>query len=139
MLLIIPVLSVTATANSPPEAPEIGGPTNGNVGVNYPYTFCSTDPDEDEITYCIDWGDDTGEACIGPFPSGVCVEASHTFTSGGTFTIRAKASDDQAESGWTELRVTMPRARLLSNTLFTRLLETFPNAFPLLRLLMRLF
>ena len=39
IILIIPMLSFTATANQPPEAPIITGPTSGTVGKVYEYTL----------------------------------------------------------------------------------------------------
>ena len=139
MLLSVIVISVNASANSQPTIPEIKGPENGDVGTSYEYSFCSTDPENDEIIYCIDWGDGSGEVCIGPFQSGLCIIESKTFSSGGTFTIRAKASDGETESDWGELRVTMPRARNLQTNLNTRLLEIFPNILPIMRLIFRIF
>ncbi|GAG49194.1 unnamed protein product, partial [marine sediment metagenome] len=41
--------------NDPPDTPEIYGPTRHEVGVEYEYTFVTTDPDGDEIYYYIDW------------------------------------------------------------------------------------
>lgn len=133
MLLMIPVFSAVAAANSPPTEPEITGPSSGDVGTSYEYGFCSTDPEGDDIVYCLDWGDDTGEVCIGPFPSGSCITESHTWTAGGSFTIRAKAGDQELESDYSEFRVTMPRNRLLSNTFVFRLFERFPNSFSIIR------
>jgi hypothetical protein len=130
---MIPIFSVVAAANSPPTEPEISGTQNGDAGVRYDYGICSTDPDGDEIIYCIDWGDDTGEVCIGPFPSGTCITESHTWTSAGTFTIRVKAGDGELESDYTEYPVTMPRSRLISNIIMFRMFERFPNAFPIFR------
>ena len=50
---------VSESINNPPEAPEINGPTNGNVGVEYDFTFHANDPDGDGVYYYIDWGDGT--------------------------------------------------------------------------------
>ncbi len=39
-----------------PEKPAITGETSGKIDVVYNYTFMSTDPEEDEISYFIDGG-----------------------------------------------------------------------------------
>ena len=123
--------------NNPPETPAIDGPTSGNVGTPYTYTFNSEDPDEDEVYYYIKWDDGYVEVWDGPHASGVNVDIEHTYTKQGTFTIEAKAKDIcDAESGWGTFEVTMPRNRLLTSPLFMRLLERFPNAFPILRQLL---
>ena len=126
--------------NYAPEKPDISGKTKGKAGVEYDYTFSSTDEDGDDISrYIINWGDDTGEVVItGPFPSGEEVSASHTWASDGTYTITAKAEDSWgAEGDWGQFKVTMPRNKMMVNSLFLQLLENllerFPNIFPVLR------
>jgi len=136
--LLIPFISTIAAANQPPSAPDIEGKTSGTVGVEYSYGFCSTDPDGDNITICISWGDGTGDVCIGPFESGTCVYATHTWTMQGTYIIKAQASDGQAESDWSTLDVTMPRSKIVQNLLIQRFFEQFPNVFSILKQLLKL-
>ena len=117
MTLMIPALSVTAIANEPPTAPDIDGPASGKAGVEYTYGLCSSDPDGDEMFYCINWGDDTGEVCLGPYPSGVCVMTTHTWSKSGTYIIEAYAKDTHdAESERSTLEVTMPKSKRTSVT-----------------------
>jgi len=124
--------------NNPPSTPIIDGSTSGKPGVEYEYTFVSTDDDNDELYYLIDWGDGI-EDVTSVFPSGVEAYANHTWTNKGTYTIKAKAKDPyMAESEWGQLIVTMPRNRVLSNSLFLRFLQQFPNAFPIIRYLLGL-
>ena len=121
--------------NQPPSTPSIQGETNGKAGRTYVYTFVATDPEADEVFYCINWSDGTGEACVGPYDSGEQLTIPHMWSEAGTYIIRAKAEDTYgAESAWGELSVTMPCSLSLPfshvwNVLFAR----FPNAFPLLR------
>jgi hypothetical protein len=138
IILMIPFISTIAAANQPPTAPDIEGSTSGKAGVQYTYGFCSTDPDGDNITVCINWGDGSGDVYIGPFPSGVCATATHTWFKQGTYLIKAKASDGQAESDWSTLEVTMPRNKIVHTLFILRLFERFPNAFPILRQLLEL-
>jgi hypothetical protein len=135
MILLIPLLSITATANQPPTTPHITGPTTGTAGVEETYGFCSEDPDGDDITYTIDWDDGNVEE-FGPVSHGLCAQVDHTWLEQGTYTIRAKASDGQAESDWGELTVTMPRNRMLHNSFLLRLFEQFINRFPILQYLL---
>ena len=137
MLLIIPLVSATVSANEPPSVPTIDGPTSGEAGVLQTYTFTSTDPEEHDISYCVEWG--CGESEWSDFtPSGAPVSLSHTYAAG-DYVIRAKAMDTgQAESDWAELPITMPRNRLVANLFFFRILQHFPNAFPILRYILGL-
>jgi len=122
--------------NNPPDIPAIDGPAKGKPGTEYTYDICASDPDGDNIYYCINWGDGTAEVCIGPYPSGTCATAKHTWTKKGTYTVKAKARDIyDAESDWGTLSVSIPRTY---NPFILRLLERFPNMFPILRHLMGL-
>jgi rhodanese-related sulfurtransferase len=99
-------------ANQPPGLPTITGPTEGKSGMEYPYTLLSIDPDNDNIFYCINWSDGTGEICHGPFPSGQTISLSHTWEEKGNYIIQVKAQDKYGdESEWETLEVTMPKQR----------------------------
>ena len=102
-------------SNNPPYPPTIEGSLEGLVGEEYGYTLCSDDPEGDDITYCIDFGDDSGEIFIGPYPSGICAMINHTWTEEGTYNIKAKAIDVYgAESNWTTFEVVMPQNQLFN-------------------------
>jgi len=125
---------VQNAGNQPPDKPTIDGPTNGEAGIEYTYTFTSTEPDGNDVFYYVDWGDDASTWWFGPYASGATATASHTW-SRGSYEIRVKAKDtDGAESEWSDpFPISMPRGKLLPSTLFLRLFERYPNAFPILR------
>jgi outer membrane protein assembly factor BamB len=127
----------TIGGNQPPNPPIIRGPASGKVKHSYNYTFNSTDPNEDNIFYYIDWGDNTNSGWIGPNPSGHEITQTHTWPKG-TYTIKAKAKDNYGyESDWATLSVTMPYMyRIPYLPFWEELFEQFPNAFPILRHLM---
>jgi len=105
--------------DEPPDKPTIIGESSGKVGTEYKYTFVSTDPEEDNITYCIDWGDNTSEVSIGPYISGVEASAIHTWSEKGDYTIKVKAKDTLgAESDWQTLTVSMPKSKAVGISLF---------------------
>jgi hypothetical protein len=88
----------------------IDGPTEGEVGIEYNYTFVSDDPDGDNLSYYITWGDMSAAIeWAGPYPSGDVVTFSHTYTEQGEMTISAKAKDTHdEESEWGYLDIEMP-------------------------------
>jgi len=138
-MLVIPVINATTMLNNPPSTPTIEGSSSGKTGTEYEYELCSSDPDGDDISYCIDWGDGAGEVCKGPFPSGTCVIEKHTWSSDGTYMIKVKAQDIYgAESDWATLEVSMPRNKTYINTPFLNFLENHPHMFPILRQLLGL-
>ncbi|UCD13053.1 MAG: hypothetical protein JSW60_05690 [Thermoplasmatales archaeon] len=121
--------------NRPPNAPNIDGPKSGKIGETYNYTFTLEDPDWfDQLYLYIEWGDGNIEDWTGPYSPGEEVTKSHTWTSEGTFTIKAKAKDDSgAEGPEGTLEVSMPKPFNFNFNLLGWLFEQFPNGFPILR------
>ena len=82
--------------------------------------------------YYIEWGDDTAEEWIGPYPSGEIVTVKHTWSEEGLYCLRVKAKDNNGlESGWGTLEVTMPKNKAI-NTPFLNFLENFLENHPLI-------
>jgi len=133
-LSVVPVGNPSTSPNTPPEKPDINGPTSGNAGTSYPYTFTSTDSDGDQVSYYIRWGDGgttpwTAFQSSGP-PG---YSGSHTWILQNTYIIEAKARDIfGTESDWATLSVTMPKNKLYINTPFLQFLENLMQRFPLL-------
>jgi hypothetical protein len=121
--------------NHPPSDLTIEGPTQGTIKVAIEYQFTTTDPDNDEVYYIIDWGDETNSSWIGPYSSSEIITKSHTWLTKGTYMIKAKAKDIYGkESGWETFSVIMPYSDNQSFHLFLgKLFERFPNALPILR------
>jgi outer membrane protein assembly factor BamB/uncharacterized protein YceK len=128
--------TITIVENGPPTPPIITGPTHGRVGIKYDYTFNSTDQSCDELIYMIDWGDGTHSEIMGP--SGNETIINHSWSKKGTYIVKAQAKNIWgAISGWGTLEVSMPRT-ITFNSMFLKLLERFPNAFPILRNILKL-
>ena len=115
--------------NNPPNKPTINGNINGILDKEYHYTFISTDAEEDEISYYVDWGDNTYTGWTRTLPSGEYYNSSHTWSEKGSYTIKAKAKDTYGgESDWATLTISMPKIKI-NNQLIQKiinLLEHFP-------------
>jgi parallel beta-helix repeat protein len=122
--------------NIPPNTPTITGETNGAIQTSYDYIIQTTDPDQDDVQYHIDWGDDT--TITGLNESGEEIIVSHTWNKKGTYSVKVKAVDEYyAESDWGTLTVTMPCSYNKPIIHFLELLfQRFPHAFPILRQLL---
>jgi len=84
-----------------PEKPV--GPTDGIEEMNYEFNFTTTDPDNDTISYFIDWDDETNSEWVGPYGSGDVCKVSHIFNEAGSYNIKAKAKDIYGnQSIWSE-------------------------------------
>ena len=112
-----------------PETPSINGPSFGSKGTEYSYNCVTIDPEEDLISYCIDWGDDSEIQWFGPFISGENINISHIWEKAGTYLISVKAKDiNDIESGWATLEVSMPNTKSVSefNSWIMRFIQRFP-------------
>jgi len=90
-------------SNQIPSPPTINGPSDGVTDVEYDFTFVSTDPENDNLYYYIDWNDGSVEQWVGPYSSGEIVTISHTWTEEQTYEIIAKTKDtNNGESTWSE-------------------------------------
>lgn len=107
--------------NRPPLAPTIVGPIVGSVGTPYTFTVTSTDPDNDEVRYGVDW-DKNGTVdewlpALGFVASGTSQTVTHTWTTTGPKTFQALTADKNgALSGWTTHTITLSQNYLLTVT-----------------------
>jgi hypothetical protein len=126
--------------NKPPAVPTIDGTRIGTIGYKYEYTFITTDPENDDVFYYVEWGDDTSSGWVGPNQSSQPCILSHTWDDKGTYIIRAKAKDMyNTESEWGTFIIKMPTSHTQMTDLFLhvfeQLFERFPQAFPILQFL----
>jgi len=84
-----------------PNTPSIpSGPTSGIPGTSYSYSISATDPDGDKVKYTFDLGDGTtSETAF--VDSGTSASAAHSWSTAGTYQVKAMATDSiGASSGW---------------------------------------
>ncbi|MCK5261678.1 MAG: hypothetical protein KAJ44_05820 [Thermoplasmatales archaeon] len=117
---------------NPPDAPSIDGPTTGKASTEYEYTFSSTDPNELDVCYYINWGDGTSEEWIGPYASDTDIKVNHTWIKQGKYTVMAMAMNtNDLISPWGTLEVTMPLNQQSQNWWFLQFLQNHPRMFPI--------
>lgn len=79
--------------NTAPKKPTIAGPEKGKPGVTYEYTITAFDPEDQQVSYFIDWGDGETSDWLGLYESGEQIIVNHTWQSKATFTVKVKAKD----------------------------------------------
>ena len=128
----------TVTENLPPNIPEINGTTSGKPKVEHTYKIKTTDPNNNDVYYYIDWGDDSPIVeWIGPYASGLEVSVNHSFSKKGVYTIVFKAKDIYgAISNWGNLEVNIPRTRISDHILIKILFERFSKIYQFLDFLL---
>jgi len=90
-------------SNLAPDQPDTpDGPNSGNVRIEYSYTFSATDPDGDNISYFVDWGDGNITGWTEIYSSGESIVLSHNWSTEGTYNIRVKVKDEHDESIWSD-------------------------------------
>ena len=127
-----------AIDNTKPNDPTIDGPTSGNAGTAYDFNFTGTDPDGFDISYFVDWGDDTNSGWTEYVPSGTTVTLNHSWDKG-DYTITCKIRDlAHNESNEVTQDISIPRNRAIDFkfNIFESLFVRFPNAFPIFRQLL---
>jgi hypothetical protein len=94
-----------------PNEPE--GINKGKPGTSFEYSTSTTDNENDDIYYLFDWDDGSNSGWLGPFPSGLTINASHIWLNRGSYSVRVKAKDTKDhESRWSEiLYVNMPKVK----------------------------
>ena len=117
--------------DTPPDKPNINGPTSGKPGEQYWFTAVTSDPDGHNIKYGFDWnGDGTvDEWTQDYYESGETVEVSHSWNKRGTYDVKVKAKDVyELEGEWSDPHtITIPRNKVKTyNSLIARLLEKLP-------------
>jgi hypothetical protein len=127
-----------AIDNTQPEKPTIDGEATVKIRESIDFNFTGVDPDGFNVSYFVDWGDNTTTDWTDYTESGVPVMLSHTWTKRGTYIIKCKVKDlAWNESDWTTLSVKVPFSiNVHAMPFLEKLFQRFPNAFPLLRHLM---
>ncbi len=112
--------------NTPPSKPTINGLRKVHARQYTSFSFTSTDPENNPISYYVKWGDGTTSEWIYETPSGRSQPLRHQWLIGGVYTIRAKARDSfGAESDWATFLVITPKNQSIINPSTVSLLTTF--------------
>lgn len=121
--------------NTKPNAPIITGDTSGKIKQPHTFNFTATDPDGFNLSYFVDWGDNTTTDWTAFSPSGSTIQLTHAWTKKGDYTIKCRVEDRALnQSAWATLAVKMPYTSDVPVIPFwEKLFERFPNAFPVLR------
>jgi len=125
--------------NTAPYKPvKPSGSTNIRVHKDYTYSSSTTDIDDDRVFYIFDWGDGS-YGFTDLYNSGETASMSHNWSKKGNYNVRVKAIDEHnGEGDWSDpLAIRVPRYRTTPLlTILEKLLERYPNAFPILRQLL---
>jgi hypothetical protein len=118
--------TINVGEQNPPSKPILSGSSTSSAYEDYTLKIQSTDPNGDDVKYLVEWGDEETDE-YGPYNSGDEKSISHIYYYEGTYTIRAKATDEiSGWSDWATLQVTMPRNKTLQNIELFQFLNKFP-------------
>ena len=87
--------AVIVQPNRPPTTPVLTGELICNKKTPYIYTVVSTDPDNDTISYTLDWGDGSEISTTTFFANNTPVTLNHIWDDAGIFTIKLFSKDPQ--------------------------------------------
>jgi hypothetical protein len=119
----------------PPEKPvSPEGPASGGINKELTFQTSTIDPENDDIYYLFDWGDDEFSGWIGPYKSGNTAEVSYTWTEKGEYEIRVKAKDEHGvQSEWSDpLQISLTKTKITSYEIINNFIEKLLNNVPML-------
>ena len=103
-------VSISKKDNNPPSKPTITGPNGGRPGIMYTFNFNAEDPDGDNVSYWIEWGDGESDGWSPYTSSGTNMPIGHTWDKICDYPIRAKAKDIYGMEGdWSNLIIRINR------------------------------
>lgn len=89
--------------NLPPTRPVIIGKDSATVADTVLIRIFTIDPEDQVVTYWLEWGDTTTPRWSYFFPSGETIPRTHIYYDVGTYHVRVKARDiDRHESEWSD-------------------------------------
>jgi len=122
--------------NTIPNTPTISGKTQGKAQTVFNYAIKTIDPNQDDVKYFIDWGDNT-TTTTDYYKSGEEINVSHIWGLVGNYSVRVKALDEHyAWSDWVTLEVIIPRNKVIDNPLL-RFFEVHPLLYKIFQLLFK--
>ncbi len=80
-------------SNYAPDPPIITGPSFSQKNVEQSFDIMTTDPENEQIYYQIQWGDNHTSEWLGPYQSGEVLTLSHSWTNTGFYNLTARAKD----------------------------------------------
>jgi len=110
--------------NEPPHAPSIFGPVQGKPDNEYEYFISSIDPNNDDVFFTINWGDNHSEQWIGPVLSNNEIVINHTWLEGGDYVVQVQAKDIYGLLSETStLQISIPKQRESYVSIFISILK----------------
>jgi len=123
-------VNITGLSNNPPDKPNTpSGSTRGKVGEEYTYSSLTNDPEDDQIYYQWDWGDEISE-WYGPYNSGETIYINHSWNNKGNYNVKVKAKDiNGLEGSWSDsFSISMPKRYVyLFSDFFIRINKCITN------------
>ena len=95
-MMLFPGISgdTSGLLTQPPNPPTITGPHYGKTNTMYTFSLGAiTNPDEDQLYALWDWGDGYSGNWGGPYNSGQSIDAIHSWSKPGNYTIRVILKD----------------------------------------------
>jgi outer membrane protein assembly factor BamB len=114
--------------NHIPDTPEVSGNPNRKVGEEIHCVVTSNDPDNNPLSFYVDWGDGTNTDWEYDTTSNGYNYFYHTYSSQGIYLIKAKARDDfSGESDWGTFTITISKSKAINTSFFwQKLIQCFP-------------
>jgi len=123
----VKIKNIVTSENFKPEKPIIHGPISGKTNENYTYSISTNDPNGDEVSYFIEWGDGNTNGWTRFRTSGNPFNTTYVWNQKGQYIIKVKAKDVfDLESDWAMLEIVMPKNKGFQLPLFYWIFQQMP-------------
>jgi hypothetical protein len=127
--------TITIVDNQPPGKPIIvKGPTSGNPRTLMHFTFSAEDPEGNDVSYLVSWGDGDYEPWTELKPSGSEVTFSHAWREARVYTINVKVKDQyEAKGPQASFSITITKNKAVNNIVWFQIFNKLVDHFPILK------
>ena len=98
--------------NNPPDDPQIDGPSEGLVDVQYDFDIVSNDMDGHTIKYTVDWDDGSTPYQTSLMHGGQSIHVNHTWAASGDYVIEVTVTDQYGAESFGTHEITIEAAEL---------------------------
>lgn len=118
--------------NQAPNTPVIAGNINGNVKEEVEFSVITTDPEQHQVLYYVDWDDGSIKEWTDEYASNEEVTITHTWDEKGSYIIKIKAKDiHEEESDWGTLNVQLSKTKTY-NPFLQNFIQLLIERYPIL-------
>jgi hypothetical protein len=111
----------------------VDGSTSGRPRTLMEFSFLADEPEGNDVSYMVFWGDGSYELWTEFKPSGQEITFSHAWSESKVYTMNVRAKDQyEAKGPQASLKISITKNRAIANPIILQILEKLIDQFPFL-------